>query len=117
MPHTERRDGPGRPPRTDGRESRLVRVALTDAEYERIIEQTDPDQRRIGLMDRTQQVDWLKELASNLVEAVNDGETAADVVAYARSDEGTRAYNIDWPGWFSNHDRWLLVEMVEQELD
>jgi len=52
MPRGGAREGAGRPPRTDGRNSRLVRVALTDAEYELLIDATDPDDRRKRLMEQ-----------------------------------------------------------------
>jgi len=53
------REGAGRPPRTDGRESHLVRVALTDEEYRQIINQTDPDERRLRLMEMEPRKDIL----------------------------------------------------------
>lgn len=52
MPRGGAREGAGRPPRPDGRESRLVRVALTDAEYEQLIKPMTPDQRRRAMVDR-----------------------------------------------------------------
>jgi len=44
--HGGKRPGSGRKPRTDSRKSHLIRVALTDAEYKRVIEDTTPDSRR-----------------------------------------------------------------------
>lgn len=44
------RFGAGRKPRTDGRESRFIRVAVTDEEYQFILDQTTPDTRRTALM-------------------------------------------------------------------
>ena len=46
MPKGGKREGAGRKPRQDGRKSRLVRVMLTDQEYEHIKAFTKPDQRR-----------------------------------------------------------------------
>lgn len=46
------RPGSGRPPRQDGRSSRIVRVAATDEELEAITAGTDPDSRRAALLER-----------------------------------------------------------------
>ena len=75
------REGAGRPPRIDGRESRLVRVALTDAEYELLIDATDPDDRRIALMEYNSRYisSWeihTKSLTQRLQERLDAGKVA-----------------------------------------
>ena len=49
MPKGGARPGAGRKPRQDGRTLRIVKVALTDAEFERI-KQLSTDQRREALI-------------------------------------------------------------------
>lgn len=69
------------------------------------------------MMDRTQQVDWLTELAANLVAAVPvEEDSPTRIVDYALSDEGTHTLNITWPDWFDEHDKKTLAIFVGIEL-
>ena len=62
--------------------------------------------------DRVQQVNWLRDLAGNIAAWGPLGETAEALVEYARSDEGTRCWDITWPLWFDAHDARLLAGLV-----
>ena len=64
--------------------------------------------------DRTEQVNWLRELAANIAENLGEG-AAEELVAYAESPEAD-VWDIEWPEWYDNHDRRLLVEMVSEAL-
>ena len=48
--HGGHRPGAGRKPLQDGRISRVIRVRLSDSEYQAIIENTTPDSRRKTLL-------------------------------------------------------------------
>ena len=65
--------------------------------------------------DRTKQVQWIRDLASNIADWVTS-ETAEEAVEYARSEEGTRTWDITWPVWFDAHDEQVLIEFVERNL-
>ena len=67
------------------------------------------------LTDRTRQVAWISDLAANIAEWTC-GENAEELVEYARSEEGTRTWDIIWPVWFDDHDERVLVEYVERNL-
>lgn len=62
--------------------------------------------------DRVQQVNWLRELASNIADWSTGAENAEELVEYATSDEGTQTWDITWPSWFGRHDQELLTAMV-----
>ena len=66
--------------------------------------------------DRVQQVNWLRDLAGNLAAWSTGGETAEELVEYARSEEGTRCWDITWPLWFDAHDERLLAGLVAQRI-
>jgi len=66
--------------------------------------------------DRTEQVAWIEGLASSIVDWMMGGDTAQEAVEYARSEEGTRTWDIIWPVWFDDHDERVLVEYVERNL-
>ena len=71
--------------------------------------------REMDARDRVQQVSWLREFASNIASNLGEG-TAEELVEYALSDEGRESWGIELPEWFSDHDRRLLIEWVEEEL-
>ena len=65
-------------------------------------------------MNRVQQVNWLRELASDITCCVWQGEyTGAEIVAYSL-DEAEDA--IALPDWFDDHDRRLLVQFTDEAL-
>lgn len=53
--------------------------------------------------------------ASNIASNLGEG-TAEELVEYALSDEGRESWGIELPEWFSDYDRRLLIEWVEEEL-
>jgi len=64
-------------------------------------------------VDRTAEVNAIRELAANI--ACNLGEgTAEELVEYALSDEGRESWGIDIE--LDDHDRRLLVRFVEDNL-
>lgn len=67
--------------------------------------------------DRVQQVNWIRELAGNMVGISPEGQTAEQIVEYALSDEGSQTWLIDWPAWFDAHDKGLLTRFVRESLD
>lgn len=69
--------------------------------------------REMDARDRVQQVSWLREFASNIASNLGEG-TAEELVEYALSDEGRESWGIELPEWFSDHDRRLLIEWVEE---
>ena len=68
------------------------------------------------LGDRTQRVQWIADLASNIADWMMGGDTAKEAVEYARSEDGTRGWDITWPRWFDDHDERVLVEFVQRNL-
>ena len=71
---------------------------------------------KASTMDRTEQVDWLREMAESI--ATNghnpvDGVSAEALVAFAVDENG---WGIDWPDWFDRHDRALLTRFVSEAL-
>jgi len=72
------------------------------------------DDYRMTSDDRTDQVNWLQELAVNISENLGEG-TAEELVEFAMSTEG-EVWGIEWPEWFDDHDRRLLTEMVADAL-
>jgi hypothetical protein len=68
------------------------------------------------ITDRVQQVSWLSELAANIAENLGEG-TAEELVEYALSDEARASWGLELPAWFDAHDRRLLVDMVEKNLN
>jgi len=69
---------------------------------------------RLTTDDRVEQVNWLQEIAGNIAENLGEG-TAEELVEYAMSDEGA-VWGIDWPEWFDDKDRELLVTFVDEAL-
>lgn len=68
-------------------------------------------------MDRIEQVNWLRELAGNMVQSSgSDAGTAEEIVEYFLSDEGRETWGIEIPDWFTDHDWMLLVRFVEEAL-
>jgi hypothetical protein len=65
-------------------------------------------------MDRTEQVNWLQELAGNIASNLGEG-TAEELVEYALG-EGRKSWGIDIPDWFDDHDRDLLTRFVSEQL-
>ena len=60
-------------------------------------------------MDRVKQVNYLRELAEDiLLSDMGESSSAESLVAFYES-EGS-----DYPDWFDAHDRALLVEYVDQ---
>ena len=60
-------------------------------------------------MDRVKQVNYLRELAEDiLLSDMGEENSAESLVAFYES-EGS-----DYPDWFDAHDRALLVEYVDQ---
>lgn len=67
--------------------------------------------------DRTEQVNWLRELGSNIANwHRGSGSSAAEAVEYALSADGTENMAIDWPEWFDDHDKALLVEWTAKSM-
>ena len=66
-------------------------------------------------MDRTGQVDWIRNLADNIAANLGEG-TAGELVGYALSDEGRESWGIELPDWFDSHDRNLLIRFVAELL-
>jgi hypothetical protein len=66
----------------------------------------------VNTEDRSQQVQWLMNLAANIAQNMGSG-SARDLVEYALGDEGRDAYQIYIPEWFDAHDRALLVSFVD----
>ena len=62
--------------------------------------------------DRTEQVNWLRELAGSIVYLWSGDEpvTGAELVDYAFKQ------GMEVPGWFDDADRRLLVELVDERL-
>ena len=59
--------------------------------------------------DRVKQVDYLRDLASNLVFGSDDPSTSAeDRVTYYCEE-----FAAELPSWFDDHDRALLVRFME----
>ena len=76
-----------------------------------------PVKDREVAMSRPEQIEWIKELAANLVSWVEDFDAEVEeIVKYARSEEGTRSMNIEWPEWFDEYDRSFLEDCVRTEL-
>ena len=71
--------------------------------------------KRSTEVDRTQQVNWINELAANIAENLGEG-TAAELVEYALSAEGRESWGIELPEWFDAHDRGLLIQAVKRGL-
>ena len=90
--------------------SAVIDYALSSAMSNQLQEAQEMDAR-----DRVQQVSWLREFASNIASNLGEG-TAEELVEYALSDEGRESWGIELPEWFSDHDRRLLIEWVEEEL-
>jgi hypothetical protein len=66
-------------------------------------------------MNRTDQVNWLRELAGNI--ACNLGEgTAEELVEFALG-EGRDSWGIELPEWFDGHDQRLLIKLVAKSLE
>ncbi len=66
--------------------------------------------------DRVQQVNWIRELAADMVaysgaERPEQAEAAVDM--WLNPDD---AHSIDVPWWFGDHDRQLLVRWVRSGL-
>jgi predicted nucleic acid-binding Zn-ribbon protein len=68
---------------------------------------------RMTTNDRVRQVDWLREFAGNIASNLGEG-TAEELVEYALSDDGRESWGIELPEWFSDHDKRLLIEWVEE---
>jgi len=116
--HGGKRAGAGRKPRTDGRQRGLVRVNLTAEEHRALVENTDPDERRKRIMDtedRVQQVNWIRQYASDLVDSQPPECTAEEIVEYALNDVD-RDPRDELPSWFDTHDRSLLLRFVKEEM-
>ena len=64
---------------------------------------------RMDTEDRVAQVSWLEELAGNIATNL-DGD-----VEYALG-EGAYTWGIELPDWFDDHDRGLLVTMVQKRI-
>jgi len=67
--------------------------------------------------DRVVQVDWLREFAANISEMGGDESSADEIVEFALSEDGLESWNITMPTWFDRHDRRLLIEMVEANIE
>jgi len=65
------------------------------------------------MTNRTQQIEFLRELAGNIASNLGEG-TAEELVEYALSDEGRESWGIDIE--LDAHDRELLVKFVAEEL-
>ena len=91
-------------------------LAMAWAKYGRLAEVMDNAKARAReetTMDRTAEVNAIRELAFNI--ASNLGEGSADeLVEYALSDEGRESWGIDIE--LDDHDRRLLVRFVEDNL-
>ena len=91
-------------------------LAMAWAKYGRLAEVMDNAKARAReetTMDRTAEVNAIRELAFNI--ASNLGEGSADeLVEYALSDEGRESWGIDIE--LDDHDRALLVRCVEDNL-
>ena len=72
------------------------------------------DDYRLTTDDRTVQVGWLQELATNIAENLGEG-TAEELVEYAMSEEGA-VWGIEWPEWYDAQDCKLLVRFVGEAL-
>ena len=59
--------------------------------------------------DRVQQVNALRELATNIAFGSDDPSTSAQ----ERVDYYCTEFADELPGWFDDHDKALLVQMVE----
>lgn len=94
--------------------SAVIDYALSSAISNQLQEVQEMD-ARMDARDRVQQVSWLREFASNIASNLGEG-TAEELVEYALSDEGRESWGIELPEWFSDHDRRLLIEWVEEEL-
>ena len=77
-------------------------------------QETDQDYR-LTTEDRTEQVNWLRELAGNIAANLGPG-TAEELVQYALSREGRESWGIEIPQWFDAHDRSLLIQWVGESL-
>jgi len=64
-------------------------------------------------MDRTDEINELRNLAANIAANLGEG-TAEELVEYALSDEGRNSWGID--GELDDHDRALLVRFVGESL-
>jgi len=64
-------------------------------------------------MDRTQEINHIRELASNIASNLGQG-TAEELVEYALSNEGRASWDIDIE--LDDHDRELLVRFVAEAL-
>ncbi len=64
-------------------------------------------------MDRTDEINELRNLAANIAANLGEG-TAEELVEYALSDEGRSSWGID--GEFDDHDRALLIRFVSESL-
>jgi hypothetical protein len=69
--------------------------------------------QEMDAQDIVQQASWLREFAINIASNLGEG-TAEELVEYALSDEGRESWGIELPEWFSDHDRRLLIEWVEE---
>ena len=63
--------------------------------------------------DRFKQVSWLRELAGDIANHAGEG-TAEEMVEYWLSE--WREGGVKLPSWFDDHDRRLLVKMVERRI-
>lgn len=65
-------------------------------------------------MDRTAEVNRIRELAGNIAANLGEG-TAEELVEYALSDEGRESWGIDID--LDDHDRALLTRFVAEALE
>ena len=70
---------------------------------------------KITTNNRNAQVDWLKELASNML-TLGEG-SPEEIVEYGLSDEGRESWGIELPDWFDQHDCDLLIRFMEYLAD
>ena len=65
-------------------------------------------------MNRVAQVNWMRELAGNLVANLGNG-TAEEIIEFALSGDAVD-WGIETPDWFDAHDRELLTDLVAKRL-
>ena len=65
--------------------------------------------------DRVQQVNWIRQYASDLVDSQPPECTAEEIVEYALNDVD-RDPRDELPSWFDTHDRSLLLRFVKEEM-
>jgi len=65
-----------------------------------------------GKVDRVAQVNWIRDLAASLAGLADGTHSEDEIVEWALSKQGARQLDITLPGWFDDHDRMLLTDMV-----